>query len=101
MSKNAWSTGYRFVAVAALALGASGALTGTAAANDGATGHTGCPKAVAKKATGCHDSAGRKAKPAWSVIGSPPPRRRCRRMTDASSRRIHSSWRGRFCQARP
>lgn len=64
MSKNAWSTGYRFVAVAALAVGASSAVTGTAAANDGATGHTGCPKAVAKKATGCHDSAGRKAKPA-------------------------------------
>jgi len=51
MSKNAWSLGCRFVAVAALAIGASSALAGTAAANDGAKESAACPSAAT---TGCH-----------------------------------------------
>ncbi|MEV5412448.1 hypothetical protein AB0K60_26895 [Thermopolyspora sp. NPDC052614] len=48
MSKNAWSFGCRFVAAAALAIGASCAVTGTAAANDGGEVRTGCQKTSAR-----------------------------------------------------
>lgn len=55
MSKNAWSFGCRFVAVAALAIGASSALAGTAAANDGTRESAGCPSAAsAGGSAGCH-----------------------------------------------
>lgn len=87
MSKNAWSTGYRFVAVAALAVGASSAVTGTAAANDGATAHTGCPSAVATGATGCHKAAetkSEKRRPGYGRAWANRPNQEWVRRLDAS-----------------
>lgn len=58
MPKNAWSLGGRFVALAALAIGASCAVTGAAAANDGGgEARTDCRKSVSAQLQGMKGSA--------------------------------------------
>lgn len=85
MSKNAWSIGCRFVAVAAFALGASGAVAGTAVANDGAAGTAGaaetvgtagCPRTATLGSTGCHraeEAGGRRGPGYGRPHGRPGP----------------------------
>ncbi len=83
MSKNAWSFGGRFVAAAALAIGASCAVTGTAAANDGGEVRAGCQKAAS---TGSMGSTGSKG----SAVATGCRKRKKDRRPDHTNRRGHS-----------
>lgn len=84
MSKNAWSFGCRFVAAAALAIGASCAVTGTAAANDGGEVRTGCQKAASTSSMGSTGSKGS------AVATGCRKRKKKDRRPDHTNRRGHS-----------